>query len=1018
MDPFLAALATSIESSPWALPAPAFASVASVIGTHSIESFEELLEIIEAVPVVGKYKLTMIDRFGAKRFYTLNNENRSRLINVIEQATFGPVSYEVHGSDADFIIEGDQYLLNKIVIEEITKTVIHESTEGGFFPFYNKTYLDLSPLGIFTREQHAKAVNSDYYDENCFINSLRCFNIPEEELNYLKYRFRNGTISATRHFGEIADHLGVKFSIAKRSKDGSIKNLYYPKSCKERRPVIQLVHMFDHYMPNIKITSPYAIKNRYVKHCKVRSPNVNTHSLMKRLESEMEDAFEPIVFSRDMMRTTLHDKVKNKKDYETIDYPVQDSKEWKKSPYEPKDQLIMYADSESYTAREGEKVEAFMICVSYYIKSREEWRHLTFMSSASNTASRRFVNFLHGFNRDITCYFHNLQFDFSLIKEDLNIEKILKAGGKPLIVTCRKPMKGKERVIITFKDSWRMINHPLRKFPKMFGLKSEKEVMPYNWYTKENWLKYGDPYHECINIKDAIEHVKEEDRDHFRKVCSDMFGEDKFHPFKYSEYYCRRDVEVLSKGFETFRGWFLEEFDVDVHNYHTSPAVAKKIQEDHGCFIGSYALRGIPHDFIRECVVGGRTMVKSNGIFKCELELDDLDANSLYPSAMAEMPGYLLGLPNPMEIGDPELSMEFLSNVSYYFVEIDVLDIPIKRDFPLLSKKNEDGVRIFSNDIRGRVYVDKVALEDAVKYQGLVFRLLRGYYYNSGFNNEICNLAVYLREQREKLKKKGNPAEQCYKLVMNAGYGKLIEKYHPDDILIKNNDELDTYIWNNYNTIVYYEAVNDRQNLVKVKKQIADHFAYPHNGSMILSYSKRIMNRVMCLAEDLGITIMYQDTDSMHIQKSRITKLESEYNRLYSKSFPLLLSSGLGGFECDFDFKCEHKDCVNHKGECQNVSSVKSIFLGKKMYIDYLRCSVSGKTGHHMRMKGVPSTVLKPEDYENLFGSLSSTEESFKYDDLSRLFEFDRNLSSKGGIGYSRTATIKGKRTLIRVATP
>jgi len=29
--------------------------------------------------------------------------------------------------------------------------------------------------------------------------------------------------------------------------------------------------------------------------------------------------------------------------------------------------------------------------------------------------------------------------------------------------------------------------------------------------------------------------------------------------------------------------------------------------------------------------------------------------------------------------------------------------------------------------------------------------------------------------------------------------------------------------------------------------------------------SKRIMNEVMCLAEDLGIEIYYTDTDSMHI---------------------------------------------------------------------------------------------------------------------------------------------------------
>jgi hypothetical protein len=38
--------------------------------------------------------------------------------------------------------------------------------------------------------------------------------------------------------------------------------------------------------------------------------------------------------------------------------------------------------------------------------------------------------------------------------------------------------------------------------------------------------------------------------------------------------------------------------------------------------------------------------------------------------------------------------------------------------------------------------------------------------------------------------------------------------------------------------------------------------------------SKRIMNEVICLAEDNEIEIFYQDTDSMHIQKADIPRLE------------------------------------------------------------------------------------------------------------------------------------------------
>ena len=41
--------------------------------------------------------------------------------------------------------------------------------------------------------------------------------------------------------------------------------------------------------------------------------------------------------------------------------------------------------------------------------------------------------------------------------------------------------------------------------------------------------------------------------------------------------------------------------------------------------------------------------------------------------------------------------------------------------------------------------------------------------------------------------------------------------------------------------------------------------------------SKRIMNEVMCTAEDLDIKIFYQDTDSMHIEKGRLEELAKEF---------------------------------------------------------------------------------------------------------------------------------------------
>ena len=52
---------------------------------------------------------------------------------------------------------------------------------------------------------------------------------------------------------------------------------------------------------------------------------------------------------------------------------------------------------------------------------------------------------------------------------------------------------------------------------------------------------------------------------------------------------------------------------------------------------------------------------------------------------------------------------------------------------------------------------------------------------------------------------------------------------------------------------------------------------------MILSISKRIMNEVICTAEDNNIEIYYQDTDSMHIGLDDIKRLSELYLEKYGR---------------------------------------------------------------------------------------------------------------------------------------
>jgi hypothetical protein len=56
-----------------------------------------------------------------------------------------------------------------------------------------------------------------------------------------------------------------------------------------------------------------------------------------------------------------------------------------------------------------------------------------------------------------------------------------------------------------------------------------------------------------------------------------------------------------------------------------------------------------------------------------------------------------------------------------------------------------------------------------------------------------------------------------------------------------------------------------------------------HLGVQVLDSSKHIMNRVMCLAEDIDAKIWYQDTDSMHIDYDAVPYLADAFREKYNQ---------------------------------------------------------------------------------------------------------------------------------------
>ena len=234
-----------------------------------------------------------------------------------------------------------------------------------------------------------------------------------------------------------------------------------------------------------------------------------------------------------------------------------------------------------------------------------------------------------------------------------------------------------------------------------------------------------------------------------------------------------------------------------------------------------------------------------------------------------------------------------------------------------------------------------------MEFYDIEYELIRGYYFDEGFNNKINTFIKTLFDLRLKYKNEHNPLEKTIKLLLNSIYGKSILKPLTDDIKVVDRKKLISHIYRNYNFIkeVSFDSENSTKAFVKQIKPINKHFNLPQFGASVLSWSKHIMNQVMSTAEQNNINIYYQDTDSMHLNESDVDKLAEIYNQKYGRE---LIGKKMTQFHNDFD---SFPDSIGQ------VHSRKLIALGKKSYLDIL-VDEQGNEGYHIRLKGIPKQCI------------------------------------------------------------
>ena len=961
-------------------------------------SLSELLKIVSQFLDVDSRKF-VISVAGTNKWITFSQSNIARLSDYKTLA--GDKFAERVGSDNQFIFDLDRNPKVILGINILKDKEKKQKPQGSFFKYYHTMHYDLSRYDVYSSAEPPKN-----YDNNCLWVALNAGGLSSEKLSKMRTFVRCGSVPTCK-LNQICEKLEIRITLRKPNS----KNLLKFGTSGD---VFSLGLIENHYfiLEKTELTS-YSIKNYHdIKHMdrwneiyKMQGKNykrskdrfIDSYKLIQTLLECKEYILEDIPM-QDMMETQyLNDEM----DFDSLEYSEEccDINE----PIKPKkgDYEICFFDFETDTS--GEKHVPYLCCADFLgmkktFYGKDCGKYLIYWLK-DLCKKHEVQNFM--------LVAHNLRYDYTFVMDYLYCLKPVMKGNRIMGGSGRLYYGEKKFSEVHFLDSCNLINSKLSGFGKMFNLEQGKEIMPYAIYTEENINE------RFLDTETVLQYVDEQDHEHFMKNlekwnCGD---EDSVDIIEYSEQYCKIDVDVLKKGFETFRTWILDVCDLDIKNYCSIASLGLDYIITQGCFDNCYKIAGVPRQFIQKCVVGGRCMTRDNKKWKTEKKVSDFDAVSLYPSAMSRMDGFLQGKPKAFS----NKSFEWLlQNTDGFFVKALCLNNPTKnRGFPLLSKQDGE-VRNFTNDTRNEIfYIDKTCYEDCVKYQGLKFKALSGYYYDEGRNNKINSVIRHLFQARIDAKKQKNPIQQIYKLLMNSCYGKCLLKPIDSEIEIVQKKKWEEYLHYNYNYIREYNELNNGYVVNKIKP-INEHFNNVYAGVEILSQSKRIMNEVMCLAEDKNLNIYYTDTDSMHIDENHIPILEKEYNKIHGRE---LIGKGMGQFHTDFDL-----------GNCDDVVAIESVFLGKKAYIDKLIGFENGekKHGFHIRMKGVSEIAINhycekyEEDvldlYKNLYENNSLPEGRF-FDLLADgkccKFQYNGDMSVSSVSEFSRRVNFEYEKGIV-----
>ncbi len=337
------------------------------------------------------------------------------------------------------------------------------------------------------------------------------------------------------------------------------------------------------------------------------------------------------------------------------------------------------------------------------------------------------------------------------------------------------------------------------------------------------------------------------------------FTKEKYETTEEWKEYLLYDVISLTACVLLFNKMFENEYQICILSGVGISSLAYQTMSKTCNFLGETYLAKDPVTikFLRASCYGGRVLHWKN-IFLKDVdggELISIDANSLYPSAMACFP-YPIG--QPISFNEGEITVEMLHDFiekGYHFIA-EIEFSTGNQAYPIIPYKDETGMLCYKNGDNLRGVYNSVDIEEMLieNYKiTKVYRCIKWLRSAKIFDPFVAK--VY--EDRKIYKEQGNGLEYCIKILLNSCYGKYLQNIKE---IIKFSDK---------------EAAKPSEQRYKKKVNLPNgQIKYVYNnehaissapiqiGSFILSYSKKIMNRFM---RKIGRqNIYYSDTDSLY----------------------------------------------------------------------------------------------------------------------------------------------------------